>query len=139
MHLQRIKVLIAILILTLSFINCNKNFGDLPPPGPKWRVFTKTTSPIIDNVVNAVSVDAQGIVWFGTNGGASSLQSTAWTSYVDPLTFLQFNPDETLHTVNSITNSSDGSTWFGLKGGGVRRFLPTSAGHQWTTYNSVNG
>ncbi len=138
MHLRNSRGWFVILIMGLAFTGCNKNFGDLPPPGPKWRVFTKESTPIVDNVVNAVAIDAQGIVWFGTNHGASSLQSTVWASYIAPLAFLTSGQGgaDTSYAVQSITTSVDGSTWFGLAGGGIRRYLPNSAGHVWTSYSS---
>lgn len=135
---QKMKAILIVLFAVVLCLGCNKNLGTPPPPGPKWRVFTKETTPLVDNTVNTISIDADGKIWFGTNGGASALRTSVWKSYINELAYTA-DRIGTLHQVNAITNANDGSTWFGLNGGGVRRFLPTSPSQQWTSYRQSDG
>ena len=136
--IMRISLLSLTIVVSILSFGCHQDLGTPVSPGPKWRVFTKETTPLVSNTVNAVAVDAQDIVWFGTDGGASTLRNTVWNFYVDQLAYTSYNASipTTEHAVNSIAFGTDGSTWFGLRGGGVRRFLPSSTNLMWTSYSA---
>jgi ligand-binding sensor domain-containing protein len=105
-------------------LGCDNNFGPPPPPGPQWVVFTTSNSPLVNNRINTIEGDAEGRVWFGTDGGASAF-SRNWLTITDSLNYLTYDRDGNVYitrTVSSIALGKDGSLWFGLLGGGIRRF-----------------
>ena len=137
MHIRGFFLTGLLLPVFIFACGCNKDNGTGVPQGPKWRTFTTANSPLINNHVNAVAVDASEAIWFGTNGGASTLHGSAWNSFVSELAYTTYGEGGGIeHVVNSIAVGSDGSTWFALNGGGLRRYLPTATTTQWRSYTS---
>jgi hypothetical protein len=82
-----------------------------------WTVFTKEQG-LIDNFIQAIAVDAEGKLWFGTKGGVSVFDGSTWTSYtmndgmisnnilcilVDKLGIIYLGTDNGLMTYNNET------------------------------------
>jgi ligand-binding sensor domain-containing protein len=98
------------------------------PLNNTWTVFNTSNSELpADNVYSSAS-DADGSVWFGTEGGGvAKFDGTTWTVYNTTNSGL---PND---TVSSILVDPDGSYWFGT-GYGVAHFDGTT----WTVYNTTN-
>jgi ligand-binding sensor domain-containing protein/two-component sensor histidine kinase len=74
-----------------------------------------TTQGLADNVVNSITEDNAGNIWFGTNAG---------TSRFDGKSFFNYTTKQGLanNVVYSITEYKTGSLWFGTYGGGISRY-----------------
>jgi ligand-binding sensor domain-containing protein len=77
---------------------------------------------LVNNHVQAIAEDKNGLIWFGTANGVSSLDGDRWKSYntADGLV----NP-----CVNDIDVSDDGTIWFATNGG-----LSALNGTVWKNY-----
>ncbi|HZY10542.1 MAG TPA: two-component regulator propeller domain-containing protein [Bacteroidota bacterium] len=105
--------------------------------GPPWVVYNKSNSPLVDNKINAITIDSEGKVWFATNDGASHIRKQSWGSIKDSLNYFTYDAGGNVYitrTVTSIAQGKDGSLWFGLLGGGVRRFNKFSQTKVWQSY-----
>jgi len=78
--------------------------------------YTKDSSALLDNRINAVLVDAQDARWFATPGGLSIFRGSNWYSETD-WDDLIGNP------VISLGGKSDGWVFAGTNGLGVGRFM----------------
>jgi ligand-binding sensor domain-containing protein len=74
-----------------------------------WKVFD-LTSGLIDNFVQAITMDNSGKVWFGTKNGISVLNGSSMTSYTDKDGLVSNN-------VLCITTDRDGIVWIGTDNG----------------------
>ena len=130
------------LIFLASSGGCDNDFGPPPPPGPPWVVFTTSNSPLVNNRINAIEGDAEGRMWFGTDGGASAFSGN-WVTITDSLNFLTYDRDGNVYitrTVSSIVLGKDASLWFGLLGGGIRRFqFKAQTSIPWSRYDQNDG
>jgi ligand-binding sensor domain-containing protein len=63
------------------------------------------------NFVNAVAVELNGTVWFGTNNGLTRLTGATWS------TFSRFNSTLPSDTVTSLTFDINGNLWIGTGSG----------------------
>lgn len=95
-------------------------------PAP-WTVYTFEDG-LAHNYVNAMAVDQEGTVWFGTASGASRFDGQSWTTY---------KAEEGLahNWINAIIIDPSGRQWFGTEGGGVSVF----DGANWATYTAADG
>lgn len=77
--------------------------------GKRWKTYTSEDG-LAGDVVHALAVDPQGILWIGTNGGVSRFDGTS---------FKNFTVRDGLFggTIYSIAIDPDGSKWFGSFGG----------------------
>ena len=78
--------------------------------------------------MNAIAVDLQGNIWFGTFSGVSKFDGTTWTTYDE-------NNGLTFTNISSVAIDLQGTKWFGTYGGGVFRFDGTN----WMNYTEANG
>ncbi len=139
MNLNRIPLFAFFLLFSLLLSSCNKDLGTGPPPGPKWKIYTKasTGGALIHNGINGISVDSDNRIWFSTDGGVSVLRGSIWTTYTTEVQYSgRFGIER---RVTCTTHGADGSTWIGLAGGGVRRYNPASSTQQWTSYTVSTG
>ena len=80
------------------------------------------------NTVCAILQDAEGRMWFGTNGGVSLFDRISWKTYTTRDGLAD-------NIVLDIIQAKDGAMWFATKYGGVSRF----DGESWKTYTTENG
>jgi ligand-binding sensor domain-containing protein len=101
-------------MLTVLIINVNS------------QVFTNytTTNGLVNNNVNSIAIDAQGIKWFGTGGGISKFNGTTWVTY-NSLNGISNN-------VSAIAIDKQNNYWFGTQGGGISRYDGTN----WTLFDT---
>jgi ligand-binding sensor domain-containing protein len=77
--------------------------------GRSWKNYT-TSDGLAGNVVNAIAIDAQGVLWLGTNAGVSRFDGTRFRN----LTTL----DGLFHdAVYAVAIDRTGAKWFGTYGG----------------------
>lgn len=96
------------------------------PAGAAWQSFQTDTSSLPSNRIYSVHETRDGILWFGTSGGAARYDGGNWTVYREEL------PNQ---SVKAIAEERDGALWFGTQNGGVARF----DGGSWTTYSAEAG
>jgi ligand-binding sensor domain-containing protein len=92
----------------------------------QWTSFN-TSNGLAGNNVMAIAIDAQGIKWFGTNGGVSKFDNTTWTTYTTSNGLAGNN-------VYAVAIDAQGNKWFGTDRG-VSKF----DGATWTTYTHSDG
>jgi len=74
--------------------------------GTTWTSYTAESGAIGGNFVHVVEVDAEGILWIGTNGGVTRFDGKEWRTYT--------TTDGLLHNdVFSIAFDKQGNKWFG--------------------------
>jgi len=78
--------------------------------------------------VNAMAIDTDGSIWFGTYG-AARFDGTTWMVYKT-----YFNNEWSCDQVLAVAVDIDGTKWFGLGGVGAARFDGTT----WTVYTADN-
>ena len=130
---MRIYGLMLIGIAAILASGCKNDIPAPQPPGPEWRVYTRSNSPIAANRVRCLTLVADGSLWIGTDSGASRFTPStgSWTNFKDSLK----TPGGNNAIVTSITQSKDLSIWFGTIGAGVIRFNPLSqTGKTWTKF-----
>ena len=82
-------------------------------------------SSLVNNTVRAIAAGPGGALWFGTDGGASRYDGSAWSTYTQ---------DEGLAASNvvDIVMAPGGALWFGScghDGAGVSRLDENGLGH----------
>lgn len=121
-----------IVIAIVSFLSCAKEASTYTGT---WITYT-TKDSLICNSVNAIAVDKNNNVWFGTSNGVSHYdsipyydsilkQTVRWRSYVKELVNV---------CVNAITIDAQGNKWFGTRNG-ISKF----DGSHWTVFNTDDG
>jgi len=74
-----------------------------------WTVFN-TGNGLINNFVQAIAIDKQGKLWFGTKGGISVFDGTTWSSFTT-------NDGLNSNNILSITVDKNGIIWMGTDNG----------------------
>ena len=134
---------IAITLLVALIVGCKAKDDTLAPepPGPAWVTFKKETRPELrSNIVNSMSLGADGAVWMATDTGATNYNQGVWGVIRDSLRYATFGSGGTTYSykVTGVAPGLDGSIWFGTAGGGVRRYHPGSAHFVWQSYDVPN-
>jgi len=93
----------------------------LAQPGT-WETYT-TSDGLASDYVQAMAMDGEGNMWFGTNRGVSVFDGENWTTYDTS------NSELVWKSVSAIAIDAQGNKWFGTKWG-VSKF----DGENWTTY-----
>jgi len=93
----------------------------------RWQFFTAENSGIASNDVRSVYADRAGNIWFGTTGGLSRFDGTAWKTIVAP----GLGSGE---PVVAFLEDSKGSLWVGTASGGNR-----FDGQRWTSFGEMDG
>ncbi len=86
-----------------------------------------TTDGLLNNTVNALDIDSNDQLWFGTQSGVSHFDGTTWTNYTEADGLI----DE---TVLAISVMSNGAVWVGTDFG-----LSVFDGISWTSYTEADG
>ncbi len=73
--------------------------------GKSWKTFTKKDG-LGGNFIHNLVIDADGVIWAGTNGGASWYDGSRWRNF-------STNDGLVDNNVFSIAFSPDGDLWFG--------------------------
>ena len=99
----------------------------------EWAVYNTDNSEIPSDYLNAVLVDAEGKVWFGTWGAGVAVydsQKKTWQVYNTA------NSSLPLNDIRCMTSDSDGKVWFGTWGAGVAGLDPAG---KWSLYQTESG
>ncbi len=104
---------------------CGRKIGLSSFDGQIWKHYP--INSLLNNNVQAVAIDHDGVMWFGTYCGISSFDGVTWTSYtvgsgIEPYNLLPF-------TVYGIGVDHNNVKWFSTRWG-VKRF----DGYSWETY-----
>jgi rhamnogalacturonyl hydrolase YesR/ligand-binding sensor domain-containing protein len=96
--------------------------------GTTWTSYNKDNSGLASNNVEAIAIDGEGKLWFGTYGGGISVfDGNTWTTYTTDNSGLASN------YVRAIAIDREGQVWFGTANG-----LSVFDGSTWTTYTRDN-
>ena len=127
--------------VVLCLAGCKKNTVSSAPPGPPWVAINKSNSQIIDNHVNCLYTDDSGIVWVGTDQGASYYIRGSWSQFVDDLAYTTYSngSQQTMHSVTCVTQGIDASIWFGTRGGGIFQYAQFGQSYTWKRYTTNDG
>jgi ligand-binding sensor domain-containing protein len=74
-----------------------------------WKVYN-TQNGLINNFVQAITIDNQGRLWFGTQGGISVFDGTTWSSFT-------INDGLNSNNILSITVDKNNIVWMGTDNG----------------------
>jgi ligand-binding sensor domain-containing protein len=74
-----------------------------------WTVYT-TLDGLVNDEILSIAGDADGNIWFGTQGGVSKFSHSAWTTYTETEGLVN-------NTVCAIAFDLDGSVWLGTENG----------------------
>ena len=91
-----------------------------------WGYFTTAKGDLPSDAVRTAAVDLNGMVWFGTDAGATARINDQWRN-LDTAT-----SDLPTNTVNAIVADWDGSLWFGTTSGAARLNADI-----WTVYTAT--
>jgi ligand-binding sensor domain-containing protein len=112
-----------------TWVATSAGVGRLAADMTTWITFTVGNSDLVDDWVNAVAVDGDGDVWFGSEGGVSQRTATGqWYTYTTANSGLVDN------WVRALAVDDAGDVWIGT-GDGLSKL---SAGGVWTTYDTGN-
>jgi ligand-binding sensor domain-containing protein len=75
----------------------------------KWNVFNKDNG-LVDNFVQAIAADKKGNIWFGTKGGISVFDGSAWISFTT-------SDGLSSNNILCITEDKNGIIWIGTDNG----------------------
>lgn len=93
-----------------------------------WTHYSTLTSPLPENSVRCITIDALGRKWIGTDYGLSVFDDVSWTNYFTTNSGL---PD---NVVRAIAFDSFQNAWIGTFNGGLAKFDGTT----WTVYDILN-
>jgi len=87
-----------------------------------WTIYNDVNSPLPQNTIRCIAVDAQNRKWVGTDYGLAMYNDTVWTNY------------NTINTAGGLTDNGirtfafdpTGNLWIGTFNGGACRFDGTS-------------
>ncbi len=109
-------VLAAIATLAAHpLVGAASEFDPAAAARPALQVF-RDRDGLPQNTVHAITIDAQGRFWIGTQDGAAWTVGRGW-HVVDMPDRMESN------FVRAILSASDGSLWFGTQAGGLYRFV----------------
>jgi sugar lactone lactonase YvrE len=101
----------------------NDGLRSLAPGSSEW-VYVDVRDGLVNNQVRSITPLTDGSVWFGTEGGASHLDSNGWTSFTKAQGLIDNN-------VYGIAKAPNGDIWFATAGGVSHLDAKTS------TWNSI--
>lgn len=105
-----------------------KSWGVARYDGTNWDFFNTSNSGIVSNNVEAIAVEDNGCIWFGTPSGVSCFDGVNWTTYNTNNSGLLYN------YITSIAIDKQGQKWFGTYRYGLSMF----DGENWTAYTKEN-
>jgi ligand-binding sensor domain-containing protein len=99
------------------WVATNLGLGHYDPDRNRWEIFNASNSPLNQNLVTAVAVDSNDVVWAGTfSTGLYRIEEDSWQNFTTSNSGLSDN------FVTSIVIGLDDSVWLGAWGDGVDRF-----------------
>lgn len=121
------------------------NFKSVGTPGVKgssqdklaksWTIFTQQNSELPWDMTRAISNDADGNIWIGTDNGVVKLSDGKWEHYNSKNTLISptpYNKDRT-QSVRNLAVDKSNSKWFVI-GWAAYKYDNTT----WTKYDSLN-
>jgi ligand-binding sensor domain-containing protein len=118
--MHRHLLIIGFVILNCISFSCKKETTET------WTIY-KRNNGLAGDTVNAITIDANGNLWFGVYGGVSKYDGKKWTSYNKTNGLVD-------NVVRSIAIDGEGNKWFGTERG-VSKFDDS----YWTSYDVTNG
>jgi len=112
-----------------DYWNFTDPYGVCRYNGSDWQFFNTGNSGIASNDVEAVAVEDNGLIWFGTTNGVSTFDGENWQTYNSDNSGLIHN------YITAITIDKKGRKWFGTYGGGLFMY-DGEIWHIFTTTNS---
>ena len=109
-------------LLFLILFFCSNTFAQTA-----WTNYTTLNSPLPENSIRCISIDAQGRKWIGTDYGLAIFDDVNWTIYLTANSGL---PD---NAVRAVAFDSLQNAWIGTFNGGLAKFDGTS----WTDRKST--
>jgi hypothetical protein len=102
-----------------------------------WTTFSRATSPLPGNVVQAIALDQRGRAWLGTTRGVAVLELPSTDQGGQPLwkIYHQANSGLVGNDVLAIAADDAGQMWIGTSQG-LNRFDPVR--DEWTTFTPHN-
>jgi ligand-binding sensor domain-containing protein len=101
---------------------------NIPFSFSQFTVYDMSNSPLPDNSVYALAIDAYGNKWIGTDNGLAVFDNSNWTIYTTSNSGLPNN------SVRAIAFDTAGVAWIGTYFGGLAKF----DGSNWTVYTTSN-
>jgi RHS repeat-associated protein len=112
-----------------TWVATSMGVGVLAADGSTWDIYTMYNSDLADDGVNALILDDDGNIWFGTDGGANRLSPAGeWSTYQTSNSGLA--SDE----VYAVAVDVAGNVWFGTADG-LSKLTPDG---MWSTYTADN-
>ena len=97
--------------------------------GNVWKTYDSSNSPLAEDLITAVAIDAAGDKWIGTySAGLYHFDGSSWVHYSTSNSGLSDN------FVTSLEFDSAGALWAGVWSAGVDRF----SGGTWTNFHPGN-
>ncbi|HPG38723.1 MAG TPA: two-component regulator propeller domain-containing protein [bacterium] len=112
----------------IDWILGTKAFGIACYNDSNWQFYKVNKSIYSSNCADAVAMENNGDLWFGTMGGVYKYDGTNWVNYNTSNSGLLFN------WVYTMTIDNKGRKWFGSDGGGLCMF----DGEMWYAYLPEN-
>ena len=88
------------------------------------KSFDSTNSPLANDAVTALAVDADGTTWLGARGSLYKVSGDDWTVYSQLSVLASSFP---VGDINGIAVAADGALWLGSSRGEVCHFDPVEA------------
>ncbi|HNR18674.1 MAG TPA: two-component regulator propeller domain-containing protein [Bacteroidia bacterium] len=120
MMIKKIQPITVLLLVLVVNVNCLAQTA--------WTNYSFTNSPLPENSVRCIEIDALNRKWIGTDYGLAIFDDVNWTVYFTTNSGL---PD---NAIRAITFDSNNNAWIGTLSGGLTKFDGTN----WTTYNTSN-
>lgn len=117
-HMRPFRSLVGLLLMLLSHTAFAQQ--------TLWTIFNTSNSDIAGNNILALTTDAKGNKWVGTNLGLCRLTGRTWTDYT------MFNKKLKDQFINCLTTDKEGNLWLGTDDYGVMKF----DGVHWTEYTA---
>lgn len=105
----------------------NDGLRKLEAGSSEW-VYLRTSDGLVNNQVRSITPLADGTIWFGTQGGASRLDSKGWSNFTTAAGLIDNN-------VYAIAKAPNGDVWFATAAGVSRLNEKTST---WASYKSTS-
>ncbi len=123
----------SILLIILIVSSCKKDKTISPddevnkPEFPEWVIYNTNNSKLIDNQINAISIDKYDVKWLGTANGLIRINAESWDLYNSANTAL---PSD---YIRAIAISDHGIVWVGTDKG-----LVSFDGKKWVRFDTTN-